>query len=344
MEKKTKKGRMSDVKKELYELKRQTQERFLSITGVDVKKLRALEKGVDDGYRRLADETQKLMKAEGKERAEKHARTLELKRTSIRENAESLTTSPLMKDLKIMDYRDTAVLKYIRWPFRICLNYAPIFSLDNGDDVVIDPPNGNDVGNVTYDGPTIAKPYVSVHGGGIGTSDSVRLNTYFKFAFTPTSDGSYCISPHAMMNGWWLLWVWGNCQSTASGSGTLSVKLKVKVEQLADPVKEIEHTVLEKNSATMGMVKEAAVDYNSITDGGASMVVYLKGGHEAIIFVECEIEANINDYGRAIVDMQSGSGFYFTVPEVYISRCYYYWPWWWDIFKEKLDLFKPIGG
>lgn len=50
------------------------------------------------------------------------------------------------------------------------------------------------------------------------------------------------------------------------------------------------------------------------------MTVELSGSHEAVIFVECNVYAQINNHGRAIIDMQSGSGFYFLVPWVAVGN------------------------
>ena len=57
------------------------------------------------------------------------------------------------------------------------------------------------------------------------------------------------------------------------------------------------------------------------------MIVHLQGGDQAAIFVECEVCTQISDHGRAIVDMQSGSGFYFSVPLVVIGKRHCHWSW-----------------
>lgn len=72
---------------------------------------------------------------------------------------------------------------------------------------------------------------------------------------------------------------------------------------------------------------EGPVDYVSDRDGGASMTVELSGSHEAVIFVECNVYAQINNHGRAIIDMQSGSGFYFLVPWVAVGNYHCHNPW-----------------
>jgi hypothetical protein len=203
-------------------------------------------------------------------------------------------------------------------------------NLGHGDVITIDPPSGGTgIATVNYDTSlNQAQPYADVRGGGTGTINTSQLRTWYKFAFTPATDGSYCIRPMVFMNGWWLLWTWGACGGTSEdlGSGSVQVKLHVRVDQLSATVKEIEHSVLDQSLAG-GSDSEGAVDYASDKDGGASMTVSLQGGHEAVIFVECEAYTQIINHGRAIVDMQSGSGFYFRVPLVAIGKRHCHWPW-----------------
>ena len=323
-----------EIRQNLYELRRQGRERYLKLMGVDVEKLRELEQAIDSEYGELAASLQQERRKEGEERAARHAKVLEIRRAALSQDAEKALHAELTTQAAILDHLDIAIRDWdIVQPIWWChCHYTTWLSPDlgHGDTITIDPPaGGSGVGTVNYVGAMgQAQPYASVSGQGTGTINTAQVNTWFKFAFTPATDDPYCIRPIVFMNGWWLLWTWGACGGTSEdlGSGTVRVKLKVRVDQLSAKVKEIEHTVLDQNLAG-GAGHEGAVDYVSETDGGASMMVYLQGGHEAVIFVECEVYTQMSNHGRAIVDMQSGSGFYFWVSEVLVGRRHCHWPW-----------------
>jgi hypothetical protein len=185
------------------------------------------------------------------------------------------------------------------------------------DEVDLDlPPKAS--GSVTYNAAdNIAHPNAEAQGMGTGTVNTATVSTSFRFSFTPETDRSYCIRPFVYMNGHWLVWTWGSCSDLQDrGSGAVAITLRVRVDQLSLPVKQIEHKVLEQ-TASDGEGFESGFAYDSEVDGGATMQAHLQGGHEAVIWVECESYAQIVKHGRAWVDMQTSPSFYFMVPEVW---------------------------
>lgn len=322
------------IRQNLFDLRRQSRERYLQLMGVDVKKLRALEREIDREYGELVASLQEQRRKEGNERADGHVKVLEMSRAVLGQEAEKAIHADISTQASILDHLgiamvDPSKLVAIWWCHCHYTTWLHA-NLGHDDVITIDPPSGGSGSEtVNYD-PSLnqAQPYASVSGQGTGTINTAQLTTWYKFAFTPATDGSYCIRPMVFMNGWWLLWTWGACGGSSEdlGSGTVRVKLRVRVDQLSATVKEIEHTVLDQNLSG-GSGSEGAVDYASETDAGASMRVYLQGGHEAVIFVECEVYTQMSNHGRAIVDMQSGSGFYFRVPLVTVGKRHCHWPW-----------------
>jgi hypothetical protein len=116
------------------------------------------------------------------------------------------------------------------------------------------------------------------------------------------------------MNGHWLIWTWGTCEGVSHGSGKLHVKNRVKVYQVLSLLKETEYTVVDFVST--GPDDQSGFSYDSIMDGGAGVSVYLEGGHEAIVEVECECYVEISNHGRAWVDMQTSPHFYYKVNQL----------------------------
>jgi hypothetical protein len=320
-----------EIRQRLYDLRRESQARYLRLLGVDVDKFQALDRAIDGEFRELADGLQKQSWEEGKARAEQQAKIVEAGRAALNQDAEQAMHADLSTQAAILDHLSPQLMDVTQlMPIWWChCHYATSLSsnLGYGDEIIIDPPGGAGQAAVTYD-PSLnqARPRADVSGGGAGTINTAHINpTWFRFAFTPSTSGTYCIRPVVSMNGWWLLWTWGTCNpQQASGSGMLYVKLRVRVSQLATTVKQIEHTVLDKSAPPSG---EGAIDYVSERDGGAKMSVYLQGGHEAVIFVECEVFTQVTSYGRALVDMQGSSGFYFWVHEVRVGRRHCHWPW-----------------
>ncbi len=323
-----------DVRNDLYKLRRDSRERYLRLFGVDVGKLRDMERAIDNDFSGLAAKLQEVRREDGKARAERQTRLLKAGQAALSSDAEralhaDLSSSNAILSHLSLDRIDPAIVSAL-W-FCHCHYTTWLFNnVGNGDDIIIDPPiGGTGVASVNYEAAlNEAQPYADVHGGGTGTLNTATAKTFYKFAFTPANDGTYCIRPFVSMSGWWLLWTWGGCGGTSEdlGEGTVRVTLRVRVDQLSETVQEREHTVLEEHRSG-NLDGEGAVDYVSTSDNGADVSVYLEGGHEAVIFVECELFAQMSNHGRAIIDMQSGSGFYFRVQPVLIGKRHCHWPW-----------------
>lgn len=302
-----------EIRQKLYELRLRGREHYLELMGIDIPKVRELEKEIDAQYEELAVGIQDMLKDAGKEIAEQHEASLEMVQGLIQKDIERMVERPQsLRDEALRPARFAAICIYFPFP-------AP--NVGSGDSVTLDPPTGGGAsGSVTYDAASnVAHPSAdSGWGQGTGTINSTQVKTWFRFAFTPAWDGLYCIRPIVYMNGHWLVWTWGTCGGTPEdlGSGTVRVTLRVRVDQLSVPVKQIEHTVFEQN-ASAGVDIESGFGYNSEVDGGASMQAYLQGGHEAVVWVECESYAKIANHGRAWVDMQTSPFFHFMVPAVY---------------------------
>jgi hypothetical protein len=305
----------TEIRQKLYELRRIGRERYLDFMGIDVQRVRELEKSLDTQYEELAVGIRDMLKNAGKERAEQHQASMERVQGLIRKDTERMVE-------RSQSLRDEA-LRPGRLAICFFLPFWTLSTVGSDDSTTLDPPTGgNASGSVTYTAANTAHPSAdSGWGPGTGTINSAQVKTWFRFAFTPTTDGVYCIRPIAQMNGHWLVWTWGTCGGTAEdlGSGTARVTLRVRVDQLSVPVKEIEHLVFEQN-ASAGLDIESGFGYDSEVDGGASMQVHLQGGHEAVVWVECESYAQIANHGRAWVDMQTSPFFHFKVPEVYWGR------------------------
>jgi len=321
------------IRLRLHEMRRTGRERYLEMLGVDVKSLRALERDIASEYEELAAALQDQRRQEGKDRADQQALRLKSIRGAFNADLESALHTDLSTQKAVIDHLavadlDPAIVGSIWWCH---CHYTNILTdnLGHDDTIAIDPPTGGSgTGSVNYDSAmNQARPYVSVSGQGTGTVNAVQVRTWLVFAFTPGIDGTYCIRPLVFMNGWWLLWTWGACGGTSEdlGTGDVKVVLRVRVDQLSSEVKRVEHEVLNQNSSG-GADSEGAIYYDSEKDGGASMTVNLQGGHEAVIFVECEIHAQISNHGRAIMDMQNSPGFYFWVPEVRVGKRHCHWP------------------
>jgi hypothetical protein len=296
------------VRQQLYDLRLKGRERYLELMGVDMPKVRALEKELDTGYEKLAGEVRRSLKKAGAEAAEWHRKS--------QAKGKRMLEAEVAK-AAILEHLEPKVAIPLCWCFSI-MQATPVGTGE--DDVVIDPPTGGTgSGSVTYDATgNVAHPIADAKGGGTGTINSAQVTTWFKFAFTPSHDRAYCIRPLAYMNGHWLLWTWGTCGGTPEdlGSGIVRATVKVRVTQLASTIKEIEHDVVNV-SLSAGSSQESGFYYDSSTDGGASTFAVLEGGHEAVIFVSCDIYAKIANHGRAWVDMQTSPHFYFKVPELY---------------------------
>lgn len=323
-----------DVRRKLHVLRREGRERYLKLMGIDVGRVRSLEKDIDAGYDELDASVQEMTKEAGRETADMHQKSLERSLSMIQRNAEVALAGPVSVVPGLERYPGPFKLCPCIYPFTASPAPPPQDSID------LDPSNGDGAtGSVTYNAANnVAHPRADTKGKGTGTINTATVTTKFRFSFMPTTDRTYCIHPIVHMNGHWLVWTWGTCAGTAEdlGSGTVRATLRVRVDQLSLTVKQIEHKVFEQTAAN-GQDFWSGFGYDSEVDGGAAMTVALQGGHEAVVWVECESYAQIANHGRARVDMQTSSFYYFKVPEVRWGwrSC---WPWWWAIPLEATPM------
>lgn len=229
-------------------------------------------------------------------------------------------------------YKKVAELNY--FPFRIC-DYTTVLT-DNVfyvEEIIKDPDPpivGSIEASVNHDPvQNVAQPYVSI-GGGLGATNTVTVKTEYRFSHNPADVGDLCINPWVLMSGWWLYWTWGNCAGEGQGSGSFHVKVRTRVIQHGADIATREHTVTEFTSSSGGD-DEGAVDYDSDQDGGTYIRVNLTSTDTVTIAVETEVRASVTDFGRAIVDMQSGQrGFFTMVPEVRVGPTKS----WWYVFQH----------
>ena len=99
--------------------------------------------------------------------------------------------------------------------------------------------------------------------------------------------------------------------------GKFHVKMTIEVQQISSSKGKTEAIISSADSTGSG-----AIDYNHIQGGGEKLTVKLSGRHEAVVFVGCEIHAEVEGYGEIIVDLSGGTQFCFKVPAVDISKCY----------------------
>lgn len=300
------------MKDDLRKLEFRSKNQFLAAAGIDVERYRETEKKVDDEFSQIFSSLHKVAMETGEARVGRH------------EDARKFLTKT--KSLMALDHEliVSHFADFIIWPACVCFPTEILEEVRDTDEAILRVPDDPSTGiaEIAMDAPqNMAQSYLSVSGGGTGTTRQVTIKTTLKFAYTPETSGTYCINPEVYMNGWWLLWTWGSCGGGPDdqGTGSLHVKLNICVEQLADERGRKTHTILEKSSVVDGS-GEGAVDYASPDDGGSELRVSLTGGDQAIIFVECEISGEITNAGRAIIDMKEGRGFYFKVPTVTIGK------------------------
>jgi hypothetical protein len=297
---------MKDVRDQLYKLRLQGRESYLELMGVDIKKVRQLEKKIDGQYDELFGKVREMVKNSGKENVELHKKSLERFRLMNQLNTEKTITSGMQQP-------DS----YVYIP-KMCLSIftAPLSELE-GHGYSIETEGGGS-GLVTFDPGNIAHPIADSNWGqGTGTISNAQVNTWFKFKFRPATTRRYCIRPIVHMSGHWLIWTWGTCATPEDqGSGEVWVKLRVRVKQEDFELAAKEHLILEETAAG-GNDIESGFAYDSQVDGGASLNVELFGDCDAIVYVECESYARISNHGRAYVDMKTSPSFYFSVPEVW---------------------------
>jgi len=292
-----------EIRTELNKLGMDTQNRFWELRGINPEKARALESATGKKYAALYDRLRELNKNQGKEVLEQH----------------ELSINREMRWINAMRDDGIARVAVPAWLWCHCHSIHPA-SCERRDQLlsaVPDIPSVKATNSWDAVSPNKARPMVDVSGQGAGTTASADARVWYTFSFIPPSDGKYCINPTVMMSGYWLLWTWGDCAGTTTGSGELKVMLRVRVDQLSSTVKTMEKEILSRKSPS-GLM--SGWNYDSVTDGGSSVVAYLEGGHEAVVVVEAELSASIANYGRAVVDMSTNSNYYYWVKHMHWGK------------------------
>jgi len=298
----------NDIRRKLYTLRQKSAEKYLELTGANVKALRSFDKELGDQVSALADEIGRGLKDVGTAVPKQHEVLLARERRRLTKEAEAALSRAWPPGL---------TLRPIPWCF--CLYNAQATPVGQGSDpaVLVPPDDEHTTADVTFEATgNVAHPRVETRGNGIGSLTSSRLVTWFRFAFTPLTDGAYCIKPFTQMNGHWLAWTWSTCPPGTQGNGRVEVKLRVQVDQLSVPVSTREHVVVHQ-VVSEGVDHASGFAYDSSTDRGAETGAYLEGGHEAVVWVKADCYAEIEHRGAGWVDMKSSPQFYFKVPEVW---------------------------
>lgn len=308
-----------DIFKSLHGIKLKSRERYIEARGIDVNKIKRIEEEITSSYNDLADKLKDKLKNAGEFEAKQLEVSLERRKRIDQKKLESLMEAKLTQ----AKFVPSSVIPI--GPC-FCWSYAHAMLVGNSGDTIINPPNGTGQATINWDvSKFMAHPRVDVSGQA-GSTNSATAISQFKFAFTPAKDGNYCIKPIAQMNGHWLIWTWGSCSNENIGSGSVKVISRILVDQLSSNVGKFEKIVLNE-SRSKGDDEASGFYYDPVDT--PSNVIYLEGGHEAVIKVECEVTAKMTDFGRAWVDMQTSPDFYFKVPSVSWGRQYcliFNWP------------------
>ncbi len=294
-----------DIRLQLYEVRKESKEEYLKLLGVDIPKLRTFEKQIDKKYEELIPHIQKKVKQIGKNESEQHRASFKRAKYIYELDAEAAITNPFNPNTIVV--------------FKTCKYHRQAEYEDRGNsDPIYNPPvGGSGTGSVTYDN-NIAHPYVNVSGQGSGTKNSVLLETWYKYSFYPRTTKTYCIKPFIYLNGHWFLWTWGGgCGSSGDvGKGHVKLTLSLRIDQLSVPVQNDVSRVIIDQYAEEGADFETGFAYNSEVNPSLATRVELVAGDQAVIWVKCECFVEIENHGRAWIDMQTSPYFYFKVPEV----------------------------
>lgn len=290
---------------ELFKLRKQIREDRMKLMGVDIPKLRAFEKDTVKKFNKLQKEMQKLYKKSGEDVAKRHrASHARAQRINQREIESVLSAGRRHPDIDLWRY--------------LCTCYFPHTAEyeNSGHEVELTPSNTtSSSGSVTFDpNAHIAHPLAIGNSYGDGDFSGADVKTWFTFSFTPESDGTYCILPVVHMNGYWILYLSYGCEDNDQlPVFELFATVRVRVEQLSSLVQTKSHSVLSgPNYSTFS----SGFDYDSEVNQEILMEVPLTGGDQAVVFVECRLEALTSHVGHSTIDLQSSPHFYFEVPMV----------------------------
>lgn len=292
-----------DIKGRGLELRQRSRERLLEAAGIEVDAVKAAEKETEREFDALIEDVRGTLADSGGDIAEAHDRSLK------------------RADLLMMKQAEQAMVsrEHGRFPepARLmcdCFFYWPT-TFEQND---YEPLTGDGTGSVTYDPAEVAHPIVEAKSPGVGAMRTATITPWWMYSFTPTQDRMYCIKPRVQMSGHWLLWTWGTCAGTPLGTGKVRVKVTTQVDQLSMKLASKEVLVLDE-SAAGGADKQSGFAFDSTVDDGLRMVVSLSAGDQAVVWVKCELYAEISNQGRAWVDMQTSPAFYCKTPAVYRS-------------------------
>jgi hypothetical protein len=170
-------------------------------------------------------------------------------------------------------------------------------------------------------------PWVDVEGPRNEELSKGVIKRSFGFRFNPgDKGGKYCIKPEIYLNGWWLLWPWntGGCGNTVTiSSGNVFVTLRVIVEQESLNKGYLQYSPLTKQ-LTGNIHEQGSIYYSSLETGTTDLITdELLPNIDTMVIIECEISADIFNYGWAIVDLGTTPEMYFEVPKVIVGpwRC-----------------------
>lgn len=293
-----------NLQEDLRKLRASSARRFRKLAGIDEAAVQSVADEVGAEYQSQLDCVRAELAGAGERIAKEH-------------------TQWLLFNKKLVQQRFVAAIAQAR-PSCFCL---PIFTEDLTDSHTNSECFGTCIENDAHLGPepNSAHPRLEVHGPGPGESNTAELTVQFDFDLEPGGSNDYCIQPVCQLSGHWLTWTWGTCTDTAAGSAAyVSVEKTVQVIQGFDdfefplalavggpPVYSTSHQVVDHTEMEGGDT-QSGFSFNGVPTFG----IYLSGGNPVTVRIICRIQASVQGYGRAIVDMNTSQNFYFRVPEL----------------------------
>lgn len=296
---------IKELRDKLYELKLQSRQQLLEVMGIDLRKLRALEDKQDKAYQKLEQQVQSAYKKSGSDIAKRHEHSLTY---ALHAMAQQIDHSLAVSD------RFAQLESYL---FFCRCHYPHTAEIKgSGEEIEQIPSYGNTSdGSVEFvTNSNRARMMARADSPHTGESGSARVKAWFKFAFTPETNDTYCIRPIAHLNGFWTSFSGSGCETYESLPIIgMETQLFVRVEQLSEIVQSTYHDVL---FAPVPGDFARGFDYDSEVNEDLTIEVELQGGDQAVIFVECRLSAYANNGSHAKLDLLTSPHFYFEVPTV----------------------------
>lgn len=293
-----------DLQHDLRKLRASSARRFRELAGIDLDRVKTVGDEVGAEYQIQLQRVRDELAGAGERVAEEHSQWLRFNKRSVQQRFVQAIAQPR--------------------PSCLCL---PIFAEDSTESHANSQCLGSCIENDAHLGPepNTAHPRLEVHGPGPGESNVAEMTVQFDFDLEPGGDGEYCIAPVCQLSGHWLTWTWGTCSNVAAGSEAhVSVEKTVQVVQGFDdfefplvlavggpPVYSASHQVVD-HIELEGGDSQSGFSFNGVPAFG----VNLSGGNPVTVRIICRIQASVQGYGRAIVDMNTSPNFYFRTPEV----------------------------